>query len=227
MDDAVAAAENNARWCDLVCRSHGIPTAFEDSCWVALRRTPERYPDAVTLRPGATVAEVLESVEDGPGCSVKDSFADLDLAPHGFEVLFEAQWIVRGPALPTVKAAELWLVVETAEELAEWAPAAGAGEALRPEILADESVRVLVSRGANGIEAGAIVNLAGSVAGLSNVFRKRLAPDKTWLSLPTAVAGLFPWAPIVGYESGEHRLAALGAGFSEIGPLRVWTRTAA
>jgi hypothetical protein len=35
------------------------------------------------------------------GCSIKDSFASLDLTARGFRVLFDAQWIVRrGPAIP-------------------------------------------------------------------------------------------------------------------------------
>ena len=57
------------------------------------------HPDAVRLSPEAEAAAVLKCVEDGPGCSVKDSFAVLDLVPSGFHVVFEATWI-RGPALP-------------------------------------------------------------------------------------------------------------------------------
>jgi hypothetical protein len=34
----------------------------------------------------------------GPGCSVKDSFAVLDLEPSGFHVLLEATWIRRASA---------------------------------------------------------------------------------------------------------------------------------
>jgi hypothetical protein len=33
--------------------------------------------------------------DDGPGCSVKDSFGTLDLARWGFDELFEAHWIFR------------------------------------------------------------------------------------------------------------------------------------
>jgi hypothetical protein len=55
------------------------------------------HPDAVTLSPEAEAAAVLKRVEDGPSCSVKDSFAVLNLVPSGFHVLFEATWI-RGPA---------------------------------------------------------------------------------------------------------------------------------
>ena len=228
MNDCVlAAAENNARWCDIVCRSHDIPTAFEDGHWAALRRPPERIPDAVTLVPGATAADVLRSVQDGPGCSVKDSFADLDLASHGFAELFEARWIFRGPALPTVAAAEVWSVVEREDELAEWLHAAGAADRLRGEILGDPSVRVLVARGPGGIQAGAIATRSASVVGVSDVFTiKPLASYKAWTSLTTAVSGQFPWVPMVGYERGEALQAALSAGFAETGSVRVWSRPA-
>jgi|GEM_PF-4184054 hypothetical protein len=41
---AVAAAFNNAEWCDLVCRTHGAVTAFTTGAWVSeeslRRRTP-------------------------------------------------------------------------------------------------------------------------------------------------------------------------------------------
>src|SRR5437660_9690028 len=101
MDDrARCAAANNARWCDLVCRSHGIPTAMAPGLWVALERSPELYPDAVTLLPSVSVQDVLAAVQDGPGCSVKDSFATLDLGRAGFDELFQAQWIFHEPAAP-------------------------------------------------------------------------------------------------------------------------------
>jgi hypothetical protein len=48
-----AAENNNARWCDAVCRSHGLATRFAGDLWRALGGAPRFYPDAVTLRPGA------------------------------------------------------------------------------------------------------------------------------------------------------------------------------
>src|SRR5438067_1586880 len=86
----LAAAENNARWCDAVCRSHGLATRFAGDLWHALGGAPRFYPDVVTLRPTAAVEDVLACAP----ASVKDSFACLDLAPAGFDVLFDAQWLV-------------------------------------------------------------------------------------------------------------------------------------
>lgn len=72
-----------------------MPTRFEPDRWLALRRSPPFYPDAVSLteRP----RDILAGIDLSPGCSVKDSFATLDLAPAGFEVLFDAEWIYREP----------------------------------------------------------------------------------------------------------------------------------
>jgi hypothetical protein len=40
-----AAAENNARRCDAVCRSHGLATRFADGLWIAPDGSPPFYPD--------------------------------------------------------------------------------------------------------------------------------------------------------------------------------------
>ena len=87
------AVRNNAFWCDQVCREQGVETSWWPSAWVAHRRTPEFFPDAVTLTPDADPEALLAAVDSGPGCSIKDSYATLDLAPYGFRVLFAAEWI--------------------------------------------------------------------------------------------------------------------------------------
>jgi hypothetical protein len=97
-DRVVEAATTNAGWCDAVCRALGLPTLWTVDAWTVAERSPGGYPDAVTLSPEAEAAAVLKRVEDGPGCSVKDSFAVLDLKSSGFHVLFEATWIRRPAA---------------------------------------------------------------------------------------------------------------------------------
>jgi hypothetical protein len=115
---------------------------FSDGFWFAARRSPPLYPDAVTLRPGIAPGDLLQPIDDGPGCSLKDSFADLDLAPLGFEELFSASWIAREP--------------DTARGGSErWSAA---------ESDLDPSVRTLAAE-----DAGAIANRTGSVVGVSNV----------------------------------------------------------
>src|SRR5436305_12504117 len=110
------AVENNARWCDAVCRAHGLATRFAGDLWLALERAPRFYPDVVTLRPEASAAQVPAGA-----ASVKDSFACLDLAPAGFDVLFDAHWFVHRS--PRAGATSLtWLETPA---LDEWTAAAG------------------------------------------------------------------------------------------------------
>jgi hypothetical protein len=91
------AVEDNIGWCDRVARRYGVVTSLDEDRWWAASRTPPFYPDAITRRPTTGADAVLSGVDAGPGCSVKDSFATLDLRPSGFEVLLEAQWLFLGP----------------------------------------------------------------------------------------------------------------------------------
>jgi hypothetical protein len=218
------AAANNAGWCDLVCRSHGVPTATGPDVWFALQRAPELYPDAVTLQPGVVVEEVLQSVRDGPGCSVKDSFAELDFARLGFVELFEAQWFWHEPEPARWTGSLTWTVVDSDAELARWADAAGLSGTIRGELLHESSVRILAACGSSGVVGGAIANRTGSVVGVSNVFAATVPANEVWLGIADAVAGVFPSMPIVGYEQGDGLRAAIATGFTSIGGLRVWRR---
>ena len=77
-----------------MCRSHGIGSEFLEDIWATERRSPPGHPDVVTLEPTASAKSVLAEIDTAtPGCSVKDSFACLDLSPAGFRVLFDAQWL--------------------------------------------------------------------------------------------------------------------------------------
>ena len=89
------AAANNAEWCDLVCRTHAIEGRFDKDAWASPIRTPPFYPDAVTLVSDVSAPDLLARIDTSPGCSIKDSFASLDLTSFGFTVLFDAEWIVR------------------------------------------------------------------------------------------------------------------------------------
>ncbi|MFD0357907.1 hypothetical protein ACFVHW_29855 [Streptomyces sp. NPDC127110] len=226
---AAAAARNNAEWCAAVSRSGH----FRDALWCSPRRTPPLYPDAVTLTPGATAAEVLAGVDTTtPGCSVKDSFAVLDLAPAGFEVLFEAQWIHRpaGAASPARGRLE-WDELEAPGELAAWESAwdgdGGESTGLFHEGLLREGVVFLAGRDGSRITAGAILSTGGGVVGVSNVFAHDDADaDAAWAAALDAAARHWPELPVVGYEHGEDLDTAVRAGFTALGPLRIWLHTA-
>jgi hypothetical protein len=106
------AAANNAEWCDLVCGTHGAQTRFDEGAWTSRTRTPPGYPDAVTLVPDPSVSDLLARIDTAVGCSIKDSFASLDMTAYGFRVLFDAQWIVhRATAIPPSPDRARWQVV--------------------------------------------------------------------------------------------------------------------
>jgi hypothetical protein len=220
-DRARTAARNNAEWCEAMCRAHGLPGDFGPRAWTNPRRTPLLYPDAVTLSEDDTA---------GGGCSVKDSFASLDLSGAGFDVLFEARWLHRpaGTPAPAPPPGVAWAPLTTPAELAEWATAWDADEGpsalFRPELLADPSVTFLAGRSASDgrVVAGAVVNVGGGAAGLSNVFTTSGDTDAAWAGCVSSLSRLWPGLPAVGYEQGADLTSAVRHGYEEVGALRVW-----
>ncbi len=182
------------------------------------------YPDIVTLAPAADVAEAWRLVDDSPGCSVKDSFAALDLTTEGFEALFDAEWIVLESDSSPTPDPSTWHVLDGEGDLATWSLAHGATAAFGTSLLSDPSVRFIATWDNDGVAAGAIVNRSRETVGVSNVFSPRLAADAAWAGVVATVGQLFPGVPLVGYERGADLDAAQAAGFSIAGPLRVWLR---
>ena len=134
------AVENNARWCEIVCASHGRPGEFFPGAWVNRQDTPPFYPNMVTLSPGHNadqfdqIRQLIDAERSGTlasGWAVKDSFRNLDLRPMGLRPLFEAEWIYR-PAdllLPSPHIRDVaWRRIAEPGELATWEAAWRGGE---------------------------------------------------------------------------------------------------
>lgn len=215
MDDrALVAAANNADWCDSVCRSHGIATTRTEGWWFSLAPSPTYYPDAVTLSRDAV--ELPEIIAGRTPCSVKDSFAALDLVPYGFQLLFDARWIQHPPV---AAAATGWRAITTGEDVERWKSAHGDAPAIGPALLdLDPDVRLLA---ASDLGSGLAANRSRAVVGVSNVF----GATEAWTDGAAAVSGYFPGLPMVGWEHGQGLEAALAAGWDDVGPLRVWLRS--
>ncbi|MGV9213601.1 hypothetical protein ACTFTM_17245 [Micromonospora sp. RB23] len=213
-----AAALDNARWCDAVCASHGFTGRIDADAWSVPHRSPPWYPDAVTLRPGVDAEALLARIDAGAGASVKDSFADLELAAYGFRVLLDAQWIHRPPADPPP--GPPLTRVTTGYELAAWASAHGGGSLFRPALLTDPRITVLARHDEDGAVVGGAVLSGDDPCGVSNVFTHTADPDEIW----RAVVAARPGVTLVGYESAPDLPRARRAGFVPAGPLRVWFR---
>lgn len=224
-----AAATNNATWCAAVAEAHGRGGEWRDDAWTCATRTPPLHPDAVTLQAELDVPALLDRIDRAAGCSIKDSFASLDLRPQGFHALFDAHWI-RRPMPEGAHVPASWERIADADGLERWTDAwmhggaddpgpFGVGLLQRPEI-------AFVGRRARrdgDISAGAVLNLAASVVGVSNVFTTSGPIEATWAAVPRLAAAVFPEATgLCGYETGPDLALAAGAGFSPIGALRVW-----
>jgi len=218
------AAQANAEWCDTFCRTHGVPGQFADDCWWSPERTPPLYPDAVTLAPDVDAADLLARIEAGAGCSVKDSFATLDLAAHGFRPLIQAEWLVSEHEHG--RAAQRWSVIETADQLAEWEAAWGeAAEPgfFRPGLLLDPAVAFLGRYDDDGVlRAGAIANRCRGAAGVSNLFAADGDLESAWQAAAATAHARWPSVLVVGYDSGPSLQAARRAGFESVGDLTIW-----
>ena len=225
-----AAVRNNAEWCDVFCCTHGISGEFRSDCWLSPMRTPAHYPDAVTLLPGVAVEQVLSSIDASDGCSVKDSFACLELAAAGFQPLLMAEWLVREPAGAPAGSDGGWSAVTTEEELEEWEAGWAAPDAprrssfFRPELLSRHGVCLLAGYAGDRIVAGAVTSRSPAVVGLSNVFDNSGDPESAWAAAAAAATARWGDLPIVGYDSGGSLEAAHHSGFTSVGELIVWSK---
>lgn len=214
-----------------MCRTHGVPGRFDPDAWVDPRRTPPYYPDAVTLEPSAAGERILERIDTiSPGCSIKDSFATLDLSPSGFEVMHEAEWIHRGPgpAPNTDDAGTNWVALTTPAELDAW-EAAWSGDGaptgmFREALLHDPSVTILGGVAESSVVAGAVLNRTADVVGVSNLFTTSGDLDGAWSGCLSYLEVASPGSAVVGYEAGDELAAAHRQGFVSVGPLRVWLK---
>jgi len=126
-----------------------------------------------------------------------------------------------------------WSVVGDAAGLARW-EAAWAGHhagavpdrerTFRPALLREPGVAFLAGARGGEIVAVAAANLTGDVVGLSNVFAPPEEAAAAYAGAAATAAALFPGRPLVGYERDDDLEHARRAGFTEIGPLRVWAR---
>lgn len=223
------AARNNADWCAAMWRAHGLSVEQGPGLTFCHGTSPRFFPNVVTTdRNGdpaaqaAVIADLCAKASDAP-FGVKDSFARLDLAGLGFELLFEARWVFRGARSEASPAGPIsWRRLESPADLeaweAAWGESAGGPRIFPPVLLGDPAVHILAGVDAEGrIRAGGVANEAAGVLGLSNLFGSRRGAV-------LAAASLHPELDLVGYESGNALKAMEYHGFSSLGPLRVWVR---
>ena len=238
MDErCIGAAENNAQWCDSVCRAHGVPGEFRKFLWLNRSIVPRFYPNVITL--GGSNSAQLQAIDEliadhqmPAEWALKDSFAAYDLISREFGLLFEAEWIYLSDARPLMDAprAHTWTKIRDEEGLAEWERVWASSQDAQPgarifpcSLLENPAIVFVAGYREAQIVAGAIGNNHAGVVGWSNFFAAggEDSLDCARSSLG-AIAGDLPDLPIVGYEGGESLSVAKSVGFESIGPLRVW-----
>jgi hypothetical protein len=232
------AVYNNTLWCDTICRSHGRPGEFLEELWLHRYEPLPYYPNAVTLTAGGTSAQlgyIHDLINMGlPGTGgIKDSFCSLDLAPLGFQCLFEAQWLWRAAAKPEYMLPGVrWVQIQEATELAAWERAwrrepanemsSAQARIFLPSLLAEKNVAFIAAYRDQQLVAGAIANRTGEVVGISNVFLPAQDEVSFRAGCVATLMAIFPTLPLVGYESGHNLIGFQSLGFEPVGPLRVW-----
>jgi len=233
---AQLCASNNVDWYGAVLATHGLKGQAVDGVFCCSGRVPPYYSNAVAYRPmdanaQLKVIKALAAELDRP-FTVNDGYARLDLAPLGFRVLFEAQWIWRDAAeMQSAPMRSSWQRVAGARELAQWQEAwrAFGSPTDRPvflsSLLENPSIAIFVAREEGKIIGVFAANRSVSVVGLSNFFAASGADSLELLrSALDVLSGFAPGLPVVGYEHGEALEIARRAGFDTVGPLRIWIR---
>ena len=217
------AVDASVGWYEDLFALHGVASTLRDGLWSALGPPPPLHSDALVVEPRVNASEVVARLEGHEHAGFKDSFATIDAAPHGFDLLFEATWIHRTAPDAVSGSAPSWSTVTTIEELAEWTGHHDTTAVLLPGILERAHFRILAKRVDGEIVAGAVARLASGAVDVSNVYA---VPGHAvhWAELSTVVATHFPGRPLVGYERGDDLAAALDGGFRAVGDQRVWVR---
>ncbi|WP_339377553.1 hypothetical protein [Calothrix sp. NIES-2100] len=214
-----------------------------DTIWVNQHETPRFYPNAVTLSRTEESTEQMEWIQylAKSGLSgewgVKDSFCKLDLAPLGFRLLFQAEWIYRSASQPRPDVNIVgvrWVKLDRQSDLADWEAAWNGDSAKKtrqkqppiflPSLLANEDIAVIAAYQEYQIVAGAIANRAVDSVGLTNIFTPTANAENFLCSCIAKVIDIFPDLPIVGYETGQEVTKLQTFNFEPLGSLRIWVR---
>jgi hypothetical protein len=226
----IKAAQNNAEWCDIVCRTHKIPGEFLKNIWVNEHVVPAFYPNAVIIKPLShkTISDITETLKKIPlkTYAIKDSFNELPTAEIGCKSLFEADWITYSQAeLTHTNTVDNWTIIKDDQEVKKWEYAWNNNQPTEkriflPNILSVKGVFFLVKYKSDQIVAGGIINIAQDVIGLSNVFTQEVV-NNIYSDLSIFIKEKISTLPIVGYERDKALVQAHEAGFKTIGKLKV------
>jgi len=219
-----AAVDASRAWYDDIFTLHGIPTQSDAGLWWALGSPPPWHSAIKTTEPGVEVGRVL--AVDAPG-AVADSFGDLDLRPHGYVELIDATWVHHASLdEPSAQLPPGWTVVEDTARLAEWNEAHDYADVLLPAVLDLPAFTVLGRHSRDALVGGVVVHrgdVRHDVVGLSNTWSAD-SFEIDQAELLAVVSALHPAAGVTAYAWAPELDAMLAAGYTPLGPQRVWAR---
>lgn len=226
------AIRNNRDLYRAVFESQGLSLEETEDAYFCRESTPPLYSNLATKRAGWRPDEVFGAIgeraarEGWHAWSVKDSFSQLDLTPHGLRVLFDASWITLDAAdAPKPQDTSVSIApVRSPQGLRDWIRAWGDGEETGAAIfgeamLEDPSVEFVTCVPEEGPVCAALLNQTGDVVGVSNFFSDEVP---VWRALLTYALSRFGARGVVGYASEEDLAIARSLGFEVGGDLRIW-----
>ena len=223
MDHRLATAVGaSLAWYADVFALHGIATETTEGLWRTLGTPPPLHSAAKTLLPGVPTSRAVAAVAAYDVCSVADSFGDLDLGPHGFDVLIDATWLWHEP-LPPAALPDQWSHVSSEADLADWVDLHGTPGVFPQAVLGHPAFTVLARHDGTALTGGAVVHASEGAVTVAHVFaapgRPVTVPE--WLAL---AAALHPGRAVVDYAAGDALAEAREAGFTGVGRQAVWAR---
>jgi hypothetical protein len=218
------AVDTSLAWYDDVFALHAVPTRTAPGLWWATADPPPWHSRVKTTEPGVSLDRVL-AARTGPG-AVADSFGDLDLRPHGFTLLVDATWVHHPAVAGHTGLPGGWSVVRDPGLLAEWSRAHDYAGVLLPAVLDRPAFSVLARHSGETLTAGAVLHRPSRQSGTP-----RVGLSNTWTAdgspvdhdaLLAVVGALHPGAEVSDYTDGADLDAMLRAGYTALGPQRVW-----
>ena len=113
-------------------------------------------------------------------------------------------------------------MVDTEESLAEWSVVHDYEDVLPPAVLHHPRFRILACHRGGHLVGGGVTHQGNGDVGLSNAWGAGSAAESD--ELLAAASALHPGRAFTDYEQGAELDALLAAGFTALGPQRVWVR---
>ena len=209
-----------------------------EEIWYSLEKAPPYYSNVVTRSRTWKPDEVFRKLDSTAiqnqwaGWSIKDSFSTLDLTLHGFNQLFQAQWMYLdvehfNPITPHVNVEYKILAKE--EEISAWRlawdPNIDLGKRIfSPGLVKNPKIHFIASYQGDQLVSGCLVNQTDDVLGISNFF----SPGNDisyWSDTICHILSSIGRMDIVGYERRELVKNLRNLGFQSIGDLIVWVKS--